>query len=50
VLDEPVNMSTYDKLPRLNALDSLKPSSKTTFAAVGYGLQRASNVLGGVTS
>jgi Trypsin len=25
VLDEPVNMSTYGKLPTLNALDSLKP-------------------------
>jgi hypothetical protein len=41
VLDEPVNMSTYGKLPALNALDALKPSSKTTFTAVGYGLQRA---------
>jgi V8-like Glu-specific endopeptidase len=42
VLDEPENMSTYGKLPTLNALDSLKPSSKTIFTAVGYGLQRRS--------
>jgi hypothetical protein len=29
----------YGKLPRVNQLDALKPSSATVFTAVGYGLQ-----------
>ncbi len=41
VLDEPVVMSTYGALPALDSLDALKPSRKTTFTAVGYGLQKA---------
>jgi V8-like Glu-specific endopeptidase len=41
VLDEPVNGVDYADLPTLNQLDRLKPSSKTTFTAVGYGLQNA---------
>ena len=31
----------YGKLPALNALDALSPSSSTIFTAVGYGLQNA---------
>ncbi|HSD78146.1 MAG TPA: trypsin-like serine protease [Solirubrobacteraceae bacterium] len=31
----------FGKLPRLNALDALRPSSSTLFTAVGYGLQQA---------
>src|SRR4030095_6846324 len=41
VLDEPVNMSAYGALPTLNQLDALKPNRRTTFTAVGYGLQKA---------
>ena len=41
VLDQAVTMSKYGKLPGLNSLDKLKPSSSTTFTAVGYGLQKA---------
>ncbi len=41
VLDEPVEMSTYGALPRLNQLDDLKPRRSTRFTAVGYGLQKA---------
>jgi hypothetical protein len=41
VLDEPVSMSAYGKLPRLNQLDRLKPRRSTIFTAVGYGLQKA---------
>ena len=41
VLDKPVKMKTYGKLPALNQLDKLKPSSTTIFTAVGYGLQKA---------
>jgi Trypsin len=41
VLDKPMRMSTYGKLPGLNQLDSLKPSSSTRFTAVGYGLQQS---------
>jgi secreted trypsin-like serine protease len=41
VLDKAVRMSTYGKLPRLNSLDKLKPSSSTLFTAVGYGLQES---------
>ncbi len=29
----------YGQLPALNSLDALKPSSKTTFTSVGYGVQ-----------
>ena len=32
--------SAYGRLPSANQLDVLKPSSKTLFTAVGYGLQR----------
>src|SRR5207249_9687621 len=32
--------SAYGKLPALNQLDALQPSSSTLFTAVGYGLQR----------
>jgi V8-like Glu-specific endopeptidase len=41
VLDEPMTMPRYGALPALNALDRLKPGSKTTFTAVGYGLQKS---------
>ena len=41
VLDKAMKMSTYGKLPGLNRLDSLKPSSSTKFTAVGYGLQQS---------
>lgn len=41
VLDTAMTMSTYGRLPRVDQLDSLKPSSSTTFTAVGYGLQKA---------
>ncbi len=41
ILDEPVVMPVYGALPKLNQLDSLKPSRKTTFTVVGYGLQKA---------
>ena len=41
VLDKAMKMSTYGKLPSLNRLDSLKPSSSTKFTAVGYGLQQS---------
>ncbi|NUR32803.1 MAG: trypsin-like serine protease [Gemmatimonadaceae bacterium] len=32
--------ATYGRLPEVNSLDALKPSSSTIFTAVGYGLQR----------
>jgi hypothetical protein len=41
VLDKPMKMSTYGKLPSANQLDALKPSSSTIFTAVGYGLQKS---------
>jgi len=41
VLDKPVKMQQYGKLPQLDELDRLKPSSSTIFTAVGYGLQKA---------
>lgn len=41
VLDKPYKLSAYGKLPKLNSLDALKPSSKTLFTAVGYGLQQS---------
>lgn len=37
-IDLPV--AAYGRLPAVNQLDALKPSSSTTFTAVGYGLQR----------
>jgi hypothetical protein len=39
ILDEPVVKGAYGVLPTLNQLDALKPGRKTTFRAVGYGLQ-----------
>jgi hypothetical protein len=36
-----LKMSKYGKLPAVNQLDSLKPSSSTLFTAVGYGLQQS---------
>ena len=41
VLDKPMKMRRYGALPGLNALDALQPGSKTTFTAVGYGLQKS---------
>ena len=41
VLDKAMKMGTYGKLPSLDQLDALKPSSSTTFTAVGYGLQKS---------
>src|SRR5688500_12001467 len=42
VLSKAVSLASdqYGRLPTLNQLDALKPSSATTFTAVGYGLQR----------
>lgn len=42
ILDEPVYMSEYGQLPKLNELDKLKTRrglQNVTFTAVGYGLQ-----------
>jgi secreted trypsin-like serine protease len=41
VLDKPVKMRTYGRLPRQDQLDALSPSASTTFTAVGYGLQKS---------
>jgi len=41
VLAKPVNMKKYGALPKVDQLDALKPSSNTTFTAVGYGLQES---------
>jgi len=41
VLDQPMKMKKYGKLPGLNSLDALKPSRSTTFTSVGYGLQKS---------
>lgn len=41
VLDRAVRMNRYGALPRVDALDKLKPSSSTLFTAVGYGLQQS---------
>ena len=41
VLDRPMARSAYGELPDLNQLDGLQPGRKTTFTAVGYGLQKA---------
>lgn len=40
VLDKALKMSTYGKLPKVDQLDALSPSSSTIFTAVGYGLQK----------
>lgn len=47
VLRKPVSVpaSEYGQLPALNSLDALRPSSSTTFTAVGYGLQRINPAL-----
>jgi hypothetical protein len=41
LLDKPMKMNKYGALPRQDQLDALKPSSSTTFTAVGYGLQQS---------
>ena len=41
VLDQPMKMAKYGKLPGLNSLDALSPGSSTTFTSVGYGLQKS---------
>jgi hypothetical protein len=41
ILDTPVVLSAYGALPQLDALEGLKPNSKTRFTSVGYGLQKA---------
>jgi hypothetical protein len=41
VLDEPMPMSTYGRLPALNQLEQYKTGKKPTFTSVGYGLQNA---------
>src|SRR2546425_110098 len=43
LLKKAVNLPTgqYGKLPTVDQLDVLQPSSHTTFTAVGYGLQRS---------
>jgi len=41
VLDKAMKMSKYGKLPAVDQLDALKPSSSTTFTSVGYGLQKS---------
>jgi hypothetical protein len=41
VLDKEVYLDAYGVLPGLDSLDKLKPSSKTLFTAVGYGLQQS---------
>ncbi|HYU29476.1 MAG TPA: trypsin-like serine protease [Gemmatimonadales bacterium] len=39
-----LSASDYGKLPRVNQLDALQPSSSTLFTAVGYGLQKINPV------
>ncbi len=39
-----LSASAYGKLPRVNQLDALQPSSSTLFTAVGYGLQKINPV------
>jgi hypothetical protein len=41
VLDKRMSMPSYGALPRLNALDKLKPGKSTIFTAVGYGAQQS---------
>jgi hypothetical protein len=43
-LDKPVKSKKFGVLPKLDQLDKLKPSSSTTFTAVGYGLQKINPV------
>ncbi|MGH3071485.1 MAG: trypsin-like serine protease [Gaiellaceae bacterium] len=43
-LDKPVKAKKFGVLPKLDQLDKLKPSSSTTFTAVGYGLQKINPV------
>ncbi|HEY9225302.1 MAG TPA: trypsin-like serine protease, partial [Gemmatimonadaceae bacterium] len=45
-LKSPITLpaSAYGRLPSENQLDALKPSSKTTFTSVGYGVQRINTV------
>jgi secreted trypsin-like serine protease len=45
-LKKAVNLaaSQYGKLPTVNQLDALQPSSSTTFTSVGYGVQRINPV------
>lgn len=40
----PLPAATYGQLPAANELNALRPSAKTTFTAVGYGLQRINPV------
>jgi secreted trypsin-like serine protease len=42
--DVKLSASAYGKLPRVNQLDALQPSSSTLFTAVGYGLQKINPV------
>ena len=47
ILEEPgvvLDSSKYVKLPGLDQLDALKPTSSTGFTAVGYGVQRINTV------
>lgn len=46
VLATPVNLpaANYGRLPALNALDALRPGTRSPFTAVGYGLQRINPV------
>ncbi len=41
LLDKAMKMGKYGALPKVDQLDALKPSSSTTFTAVGYGLQQS---------
>lgn len=41
ILDTPVVLSEYGELPELDALEGLKPNSRTRFTSVGYGLQKS---------
>lgn len=42
--DVPLPAASYGRLPTSNQLNALRPSAKTTFTAVGYGLQRINPV------
>jgi hypothetical protein len=41
LLSKPINLasSQYGRLPAVNQLDALKPGNRSTFTAVGYGIQ-----------
>jgi V8-like Glu-specific endopeptidase len=43
-LNKAVRVAQYGKLPAVNQLDALQPSSSTVFTAVGYGLQQINPV------